>query len=124
MTKTAQLELKNRREAAAQIKKRRTQCLVHRYLYYVKNEPIISDYQYDMMERELKALCEKYPEVSMEVENYTFCPSHTVGAEDPENYPRHIEQLAESLLAHTKGTHIKLADEDDLCATEGGAAAS
>lgn len=27
-------------------------CLVHRYLYYVKCEPIISDFEYDMMERQ------------------------------------------------------------------------
>lgn len=27
-------------------------CLVHRYLYYVKGSPIISDQQYDILERE------------------------------------------------------------------------
>lgn len=26
-------------------------CLVHRYLYYVLNQPVISDYQYDELER-------------------------------------------------------------------------
>jgi len=27
------------------------QCLVHRYLYYVKSRPIISDREYDMLEK-------------------------------------------------------------------------
>lgn len=32
-------------------------CLAHRYLYYVKNAPVISDYRYDMLESEaLKAI--------------------------------------------------------------------
>lgn len=28
------------------------QCMVHRYLYYVLNSPIISDQEYDRMERD------------------------------------------------------------------------
>ncbi len=31
--------------------------LVHRYLYYVLNEPIISDFEYDLIEREARAIC-------------------------------------------------------------------
>lgn len=26
--------------------------MAHRYLYYVKNQPVISDYEYDMLEKE------------------------------------------------------------------------
>lgn len=29
-------------------------CLEHRYRYYVLNEPIISDYEYDILEKEAK----------------------------------------------------------------------
>ncbi len=29
-------------------------CMVHRYLYYVRNKPIISDYHYDILENEAK----------------------------------------------------------------------
>ncbi len=28
-------------------------CLAHRYLYYVLSSPVISDYEYDMLERNL-----------------------------------------------------------------------
>jgi len=28
-------------------------CLAHRYLYYVLSDPVISDYDYDMLERSL-----------------------------------------------------------------------
>lgn len=29
-------------------------CLYHRYLYYVKNEPVITDYEYDMLEKKAR----------------------------------------------------------------------
>lgn len=29
-------------------------CLAHRYLYYVLNEPIISDMEYDILEKEAR----------------------------------------------------------------------
>lgn len=38
----------------------------HRTLYYEKNAPIISDYEYDLLERELKELEETYPEFKTE----------------------------------------------------------
>ena len=34
-------------------------CLVHRYLYYVENEPIISDMEYDIMEKEARKIAEE-----------------------------------------------------------------
>ena len=27
-------------------------CMAHRYLYYVRNNPVISDFEYDMLEKE------------------------------------------------------------------------
>lgn len=33
-------------------------CLMHRYLYYVLCEPIISDMQYDIMEKKAKETCD------------------------------------------------------------------
>lgn len=33
--------------------------LEHKFLYYVKDKPIIQDYEYDMLEKEYDALCEK-----------------------------------------------------------------
>lgn len=64
--------------------------LYHRYLYYVLAAPEISDYQYDMMERELRRLEDRYD----------YCrsdsPSITVGSELPETYPKHIRERAEN----------------------------
>ncbi len=48
----------------------------HIYLYYVKNENEISDYEYDMMMRELKSIEEEYPELLT-----ADSPTHRVGGE-------------------------------------------
>lgn len=48
----------------------------HIYLYYVKNENEISDYEYDMMMRELKDIEEEYPELLT-----ADSPTHRVGGE-------------------------------------------
>lgn len=52
--------------------------LRHRYLYYVENKPVISDLEYDALEREVKALW------SIGV------ASHTVGSSNPRDYPSYI----------------------------------
>ncbi|MCX7956848.1 MAG: NAD-dependent DNA ligase LigA [Endomicrobia bacterium] len=44
------------------IKKLREKIKYHDYLYYVLNQPEISDYEYDKLYRKLKELEEKYPE--------------------------------------------------------------
>ena len=48
----------------------------HIYLYYVKNENEISDYEYDMMMRELKGIEEQYPELLT-----PDSPTHRVGGQ-------------------------------------------
>jgi len=48
----------------------------HIYLYYVKNENEISDYEYDMMMRELKSIEEEYPALLSE-----DSPTHRVGGQ-------------------------------------------
>jgi len=89
----------------AAITKYRTICLVHRYLYYVKAESIVSDFNYDMMERKLKALISEHPALAHKADHSSFCPTENVGSSSADDYPRSIEQLAESLLAyHKKGT--------------------
>lgn len=55
----------------------------HRYLYYVLSRPIISDYEYDMMEKEL-------PEDSL--------IRLIVGSDWDGDYPEDVKELAERLL--------------------------
>src|SRR5579871_2364291 len=88
-------------EIVAHIKKRRTQLCIHRYLYYVKSQPLISDYDYDMLERDLKKHVTEHPELAAKADISMLCPLNTVGSSDPDAYSRQIEQLAESLLAHS-----------------------
>lgn len=52
--------------------------LVHRYLYYVEAQPIISDFEYDQLEREARAVL---PETS---------PVHKVGSCLPSSYPEAV----------------------------------
>lgn len=48
--------------AKKRIEDLRTQIEKHRKLYYEENAPVISDYEYDLLEKELKELEEKFPE--------------------------------------------------------------
>lgn len=98
---------KQDKEIIKEISKYRAIALIHRYLYYVKSEPIISDIAYDMFERKLKALVTQYSGLAFEADNSTFCPTKNVGSDNPEDYPRRIEQLAEDLLKTYKGEHEK-----------------
>ncbi len=52
--------------------------LYHRYLYYVKCDPILSDYEYDRLE---KKYLDKYPESDI---------LKSVSSDREEDYPKHI----------------------------------
>jgi NAD-dependent DNA ligase len=65
----------------------RLTCLQHRYRYYVLCSPTISDFSYDALERELRGLVQKYPEVANEACWAEFCPVVTVGSEMEDSYP-------------------------------------
>ncbi len=58
-------------------------CLAHRYLYYVLARPVISDYEYDMLERSL-------PEDSVVWQS--------VGADCANAYPQEAIELAKEML--------------------------
>jgi len=51
----------NEKEALERITQLRRELDEHNYLYYVKNEPVISDYQYDQLMKELEELEKKFP---------------------------------------------------------------
>jgi NAD-dependent DNA ligase len=60
-------------------------CMVHRYLYYVKNNPIISDQEYDQLERKA---------VETADENH---PIHRCGSDMEKSYSDEIKLIANSL---------------------------
>ena len=59
--------------------------MAHRYLYYVKNESVISDYNYDMMEKKTLKI----------VGNNS--PLHKTGSSNKEDYSQSIIMLSEQL---------------------------
>ena len=79
------------------IRQLRRGLLVHRFLYYVLDSPILSDYRYTELENELVDLCKRNPEVSTQVEFHKYCPSHTVGSSNRTDYPLEIIRIAEWL---------------------------
>jgi len=95
------------RQVISEIARLRTICLIHRYLYYVKSEAIISDQAYDVHERKLKKLVADNPTLEYEADNFSYCPTRIVGSSLADDYPRRIEQLAESLLKYHKEDHGK-----------------
>lgn len=54
---------RNAQEAEARTEELRAQIRHHDYLYYVENQPEVSDAEYDALLRELRALEERYPEL-------------------------------------------------------------
>jgi DNA ligase (NAD+) len=64
----------NKKEAEDKILNLRSKINHHRYLYYTKESPEISDEEYDALEKELKKLEDKYPELKNE-----DSPTQTVG---------------------------------------------
>lgn len=58
------------KKAYAKIQQRRLQMLVHSYIYYVLNDNIVSDFQWNKWAHELVALQKKYPKTSKKVPYY------------------------------------------------------
>jgi len=85
---------------AEQILRRRKQCLVHRYLYYVANDPQVTDQQYDLFERELRQLVAQNPDIAATVPYDDECPSKCVGSSNLWDYPRELQMVAESLRVY------------------------
>ncbi len=62
-------------------------CLAHRYLYYVKMNPVISDQKYDLIEKEaLKSVSRD-------------SLLHKPGSDLEQDYPKEAIELAEKLAA-------------------------
>ena len=84
---TLQSSLTNAVYAMQSFKSIELLCLAHRYLYYVKCSPILSDYRYDLLESEaLKAISQ---------DSLLNKP----GSDNPKDYPQEAIELAEKLAA-------------------------
>jgi DNA ligase (NAD+) len=53
----------NKNDAKKQIQKLRDEINYHNYQYYVENNPVISDYEYDMLLKKLEAVETQYPDL-------------------------------------------------------------
>ncbi len=71
----------NKEKAKEKIKKLREKIRHHDYLYYVKNEPVISDKKYDKLVEKLEKIEEKYPDLVT-----PDSPTQRVGAEPAEEF--------------------------------------
>ncbi len=70
--------------------------LTHRYLYYVLAQTIISDYDYDMLERRVLA----HPDLPAD------SPMWEVGSSLPEDYSADIKENAKRMLKWAKANGV------------------
>lgn len=84
--------------AKARITKLRMSLLAFRFMYYVWSESLITDFDYDRRETELKALIAEWPGVEQQCEYAAECPTRTVGSALHEDYPAEVQSLAERLM--------------------------
>ncbi len=68
----------------------------HNYLYYVKNSPEISDYEYDMLFKKLEALEKEYPEFYS-----PYSPTQRVGSDLTKEFPSVVHKVPMLSLANT-----------------------
>jgi NAD-dependent DNA ligase len=76
----------------------RRELIIHRILYYVYNHPTISDFDYDMKERELRGLCDSFPEEAVLTPYFAICPTVALGSDVIEHYPPELVKVAEGML--------------------------
>lgn len=81
----------------ARVTKLRAMLLAFRFMYYVWNESLITDFEYDKREQELKALVAEYPDIAQQCKYNAECPTRTVGSSQYGDYPVEIQSLAERL---------------------------
>ncbi len=89
----------NKSDAKKKIKRLREEIRHHDYLYYVKNEPEISDKKYDELVEELEKLEDKYPDLITE-----DSPTQRVGAEPAEEFEE-VSHVKPMLSLNTADKH-------------------
>ncbi len=71
----------NKNDAKKQIQKLRDDINYHNYQYYVENNPVISDYEYDMLLKKLETLETQYPDLIT-----TDSPTQRIGGEPQKGF--------------------------------------
>lgn len=74
----------------------RDEIIKHDYSYYVLNDPTISDYQYDLLFKELEKLESENPHLITD-----FSPTQRVGKDLTKNFPSHQHQFQMLSLSNT-----------------------
>ncbi|MFO8018820.1 MAG: NAD-dependent DNA ligase LigA [Promethearchaeia archaeon] len=92
----------NIEKAKKRAKELREKIRFHDKKYYIENNPVISDYEYDQLMEDLKAIEEKYPDLVTE-----YSPTQRVGAEEIEEF-KTVKHKAAMLSLD------KVTDEDGL----------
>ena len=93
---------------AAKLNKLRTRLNVHRILYYVLDDPAVTDQQFDTWEREVKALERAHPEFAD-----PKSPTRTVGSSHVDAYSREDVFLALRIRDYHREHHVTVAEIDD-----------
>jgi len=97
----------NKNEAKKEIKKLREQINYHNYKYYVENNPVVSDYEYDKLLKKLEKLELEYPDLVT-----PDSPTQRVGEEPLEGFKTVEHKVPMLSLANTYN-YDELRDFDD-----------
>jgi len=97
----------NKNDAKKQIQKLRVDINYHNYQYYVKNNPVIADYEYDMLVKKLEALEAEYPELIT-----PDSPTQRIGGEPIKGFTT-VEHKIPMLSLDNAYSHDELREFDD-----------
>ncbi|MEM0492659.1 MAG: NAD-dependent DNA ligase LigA [Candidatus Thermoplasmatota archaeon] len=96
----------NKNEAKKQIEKLREEINYHNYKYYVENNPVISDYEFDQLMKKLEALEAEYPDLVT-----PDSPTQRVGGKPLEGF-KTVHHTIPMLSLDNAYTHDELRDFD------------
>ena len=96
----------NKKEAKKQIEKLRKEINYHNYKYYVENNPVISDYEFDKLLKKLKEIEDKFPDLIT-----SDSPTQRVGGEPIEGFIT-VEHRVAMLSLDNTYNHYELREFD------------
>jgi DNA ligase (NAD+) len=97
----------NKKEAEKKIKKLREEINLHNYKYYIENNPIISDYEYDILLKDLEKIEAKFPNLKT-----PDSPTQRVGGQPLSGFKSVKHKIPMLSLANTY-TYDELRDFDE-----------